>query len=352
MTENEILLGYLSMTDKVSKSSKDPSTKVGALFLNKNNTPISFGYNGMPRGLDDNNEVRNQRPEKYLWYEHAERNAIYNVAREILEGHMMFSTHYFNMESARAVVSSGIKKVVILDDSGIKILTDEETKMRERVKQLLSETGVELMLIDKSVIEAGFSPYDINEFKDQSINNVDKEKVLLDKLNEFNKKEKYLGYLEIVQDYANTFSPDLTEKSGCMILNEKTLAPIENGFGVNAPPSTFKEITEEMHQNKSSWFIEAEKNAILNAVKVKFEGTTAVASWCPCTHCQLAMAALDLEKVVTRKIDFTNEADLRWKESFEISQRICELSGTELVLLDLPKPTPYIVDKKKKNKLK
>ena len=104
---------FLNKALKVAQSSKDQSTKVGAFFMSEDGfSPLGFGYNGMPRGLDDNNLERNERPEKYFWYEHAERNAIYNAARKIMQNAVMFCSHFPNMESARAIVSSGIKLVV------------------------------------------------------------------------------------------------------------------------------------------------------------------------------------------------------------------------------------------------
>jgi dCMP deaminase len=41
----------------------------------------SVGYNGFVRGVDDDIASRHERPAKYSWIEHAERNAIYNAAR-------------------------------------------------------------------------------------------------------------------------------------------------------------------------------------------------------------------------------------------------------------------------------
>lgn len=350
MEELEKLTKYLLLSDKIAEFSKDPSTKVGAIFLNKDESaPRSFGYNGMPRGLDDNNEERNQRPEKYLWYEHAERNGIYNIAREVLEGHIMFCTKFPNMEGARGITSSGIKKVIVEIPSEINL--DEETKkMNERVETLFKETGVELIKINRLHIEAGYSPYEVHSelHKEKQLSQED----VLKKIQEFSTHEKYLRYLDITKEYAQSFSPDRKEKNASMILNEKTLAPIENGFGVNAPPSNIL-ISEEMHgEDKEFWFQEAEKNAIFNAVKHKFEGTTAIACWCPCIRCSLAMVSVGLNKVVTRLPDFTKEADLRWKESFERSEYLYKKAGVEFVTLNIPKPEAELEVKNVKTKKK
>ena len=60
----------------VASKSKDPKTKIGAILV-KDRRIISTGYNGIPMEVDDSINDRHQRPEKYKWYEHGERNAIY-----------------------------------------------------------------------------------------------------------------------------------------------------------------------------------------------------------------------------------------------------------------------------------
>ena len=60
----------------VASKSKDPMTKIGALIV-KDRRIVSSGYNGIPSGVNDALEARSQRPDKYKWYEHGERNAIY-----------------------------------------------------------------------------------------------------------------------------------------------------------------------------------------------------------------------------------------------------------------------------------
>jgi len=60
----------------ISEWSEDTSTKVGAVIVNDMNQIVVTGYNGLPRNITYLEE-RLQRPEKYKWTEHAERNAIY-----------------------------------------------------------------------------------------------------------------------------------------------------------------------------------------------------------------------------------------------------------------------------------
>lgn len=107
---------YFGLCIEVSKKSKDRSTRLGAFIVGDNNEPISFGFNGFPRGVDDSIEEYHQRPTKYLVTEHAERNAIYNAARHgaKLEG----TTMYLPFEPTpccrctRGVIQVGIKKII------------------------------------------------------------------------------------------------------------------------------------------------------------------------------------------------------------------------------------------------
>jgi dCMP deaminase len=69
---------FMDLAYYVSQWSKDPTTKVGAVLVGPDRHFIT-GYNNLARGLDDNTGVRDEHPQKALWYEHAERNALYNA---------------------------------------------------------------------------------------------------------------------------------------------------------------------------------------------------------------------------------------------------------------------------------
>ena len=67
---------FLDMAALIANWSKDPSTKVGAVIVDKNNRVISLGYNGLPSSVPDDPEILNNRFEKYKYIIHAETNAI------------------------------------------------------------------------------------------------------------------------------------------------------------------------------------------------------------------------------------------------------------------------------------
>jgi dCMP deaminase len=72
---------FQNLAHQVKLKSKDERTQIGAVIVGKDKEIVSTGYNSFPRGIKDNVKERQERPEKYFWFEHAERNAIYNAAR-------------------------------------------------------------------------------------------------------------------------------------------------------------------------------------------------------------------------------------------------------------------------------
>lgn len=96
--------------------SKDESTKVGCVIVGPNREIRTTGYNGMPRGVNDDVPARHARPDKYKWFEHAERNAIYNAARmgNALDGCTLYCTLPSCDNCCRAIIQSGIVRAVFI----------------------------------------------------------------------------------------------------------------------------------------------------------------------------------------------------------------------------------------------
>lgn len=162
---------FIQIAQQVSTWSKDPSTKVGCVIVDPHTQAIlSTGFNGFPRGvqerdteldvkhprevitLNDLHPVRWQRPEKYKWVEHAERNAVFNAARNGIAINGCWA--YMNFapcpctDCARALIQSGIIKIVGPDrpftgkGKGVHYDVDDITPI------LLREGGVETLTVD------------------------------------------------------------------------------------------------------------------------------------------------------------------------------------------------------------
>jgi len=107
---------FILQANLIAQKSKDPSTKVGCVIVGDDNAILSMGFNGFPRGVDEHLSERWKRPEKYFWVEHAERNAIYNAARNGIN--LNGARAYLNWEPkpctdcARAFIQVGIKEII------------------------------------------------------------------------------------------------------------------------------------------------------------------------------------------------------------------------------------------------
>ena len=108
---------FMSLCYLVAMRSKDQNTNVGAVIVGPDNEIRSTGYNSFPRNCDDNIAERQERPEKYFWFEHGERNAIFNAARigVSLNGCRIYVPGIPCMDCARAIVQSGIREVITHD---------------------------------------------------------------------------------------------------------------------------------------------------------------------------------------------------------------------------------------------
>jgi dCMP deaminase len=107
---------FMQLAELVGSWSKDRSTKVGCVIVGTDHEVRAIGFNGFPRFVDDDIDERHERPAKYAWTEHAERNAIYSAVRigVALKGCTMYLPWFPCMDCARAIVQSGISRLVAL----------------------------------------------------------------------------------------------------------------------------------------------------------------------------------------------------------------------------------------------
>jgi len=141
---------FLGIAEQVKLKSKDESTQVGAVIVGKGHEILSTGYNSFPRGLDDSRPERQERPHKYPYFEHAERNAIYNAARNgvKLKGSTIYITSGLPCEDcARGIINSGIKKVYCKRECTTKN-TEKWVKSQKYGLEMMIECGVEIKYYD------------------------------------------------------------------------------------------------------------------------------------------------------------------------------------------------------------
>ncbi len=103
-----------------AQRSKDPSTQVGACIASDENKVITMGYNGMPIGIKDEElpwckNSTNPFDNKYLYVCHAEFNAILNSNAPV-KGCKLYVTLFPCNECCKAIIQSGIKEIIYLED--------------------------------------------------------------------------------------------------------------------------------------------------------------------------------------------------------------------------------------------
>jgi dCMP deaminase len=134
---------FINIAEQVKLKSKDKRTQIGVVVVGKDNEIVSTGYNSFPRGIDDNISDRQERPEKYFWFEHAERNAIYNAARIGVStlGTTMYMTCGMSCsDCARAIINSGVSKIVLRKGKGAK--GNKWNESAKRSMKMFEEAGV------------------------------------------------------------------------------------------------------------------------------------------------------------------------------------------------------------------
>jgi dCMP deaminase len=98
----------MQLAELVATYSKDASTKVGAVIVDKDNRVVSLGFNGFPKGTND---WPTSREVKLLRTVHAELNAILFAKRD-LSGCTIYVTHAPCSHCAAAIIQTGISRVI------------------------------------------------------------------------------------------------------------------------------------------------------------------------------------------------------------------------------------------------
>lgn len=136
---------FLDMSKLVSSMSRDRSTQCGCVFV-KDKRVLTTGYNGFTVGTEDyDNEKKHKRPEKYYWFEHSERNAIYNAARKgiSLEGATAYVTGPPCIDCARGMIQCGIRNIIIPKQHNMVGRTDSQwAEQSTRCKEMYDNAGV------------------------------------------------------------------------------------------------------------------------------------------------------------------------------------------------------------------
>ncbi|MBI3632154.1 MAG: AAA family ATPase [Candidatus Vogelbacteria bacterium] len=142
---------FVSMARIIALRSKDPRTQAGAVIVNQNNVVLGLGYNGFPRGIEnddfpwcDGDDFLNA---KYAYVVHAEANAVYNSNGSV-QGSKIYCTLFPCNECTKALIQVGIKEVIFECDKH----HDENSYIASR--RLLDVAGITYRQFISDVIKA------------------------------------------------------------------------------------------------------------------------------------------------------------------------------------------------------
>ncbi len=128
-----------------ARQSPNKVRQVGALILPSDNAAPLSSCNTFPEGVADL-DWRHEGDGRFVWMEHAERNAIYAAARSgrRLEGATIVSTFFPCIDCARAIVQSGMTRLVTYEPA-----FDDPVwgASFPRSRIILEEGGVELKFV-------------------------------------------------------------------------------------------------------------------------------------------------------------------------------------------------------------
>lgn len=110
---------FMRIARTIADRSKDPSTQAGAVIATENNVVVGLGYNGFPRGVDNNTfpwDREGALPDtKYAYICHAEENAVYN-ANSKTDGCKIYTTLFPCNECAKTIIQNGITEIIFESD--------------------------------------------------------------------------------------------------------------------------------------------------------------------------------------------------------------------------------------------
>jgi dCMP deaminase len=151
---------WLKECYRYSRRSIHPSTHNASLLI-KNNKIILKGANLLPPGVKAL-KYRFSDANKHIYPNHAESDIIYKAARKGIatKGLTMVEPWLPCIPCANAVISAGIKRLVIHKQMSERTSRDWQAELKEALK-LMHEAGVEIVAYDGIIGEKAYMHHQI-----------------------------------------------------------------------------------------------------------------------------------------------------------------------------------------------
>lgn len=143
---------YMGLCDLVGSWSEDPRKQVGACVI-RDNRVVSVGFNGLPTGVIATEERLQNRDIKLMFFEHAERNALYTAGKmgHTLDGAIMYCNWFPCNDCARGIIQSGIKTLVTY-------APEVNSRWYEQMligETMMKEAGINLIYLENGLQDRG-----------------------------------------------------------------------------------------------------------------------------------------------------------------------------------------------------
>ena len=267
--------------------SKDRSTKAGAMFLQPEKYGVlAKGYNGLPRGCNDDVPERHERPLKYSYFEHAERNAVYNAVRAVLRGSVVVyvgDVDALAMDDVRAIISVGAQALYL-----------QQPLQSDMASRLLEEADVRVLLKGHP------------------------------------RCEKLQAYANNLREDCQALCKDPVSPNAAEFLHPSEYTSLTSGYS-GLPRGADDSRVELYEQPEREFWVESGvRNAIYNVARNLLEGSTLVVGPLPpCSSCARAILSVGAKRVVALK----PAEDLvdRWGAHFERTREMFARFGVKYV---------------------
>lgn len=137
---------YLTEAYKYARDkSHDPVTQVGAVMVHPTEGVVTYATNTFTHGIRPSKEML-ERPAKYAYIEHAERNALYRCALKgyCTSGLYMYCPWWCCADCARGIVQCGIVKFVG-HHLMYELATDRWKESINKGHEIMNAAGVEVV---------------------------------------------------------------------------------------------------------------------------------------------------------------------------------------------------------------
>lgn len=139
---------FIELAEAIAQWSKGPRKRIGAVIVRPDRSIASLGYNGPPRGFDDEAFLEMTRDEQHAVVIHAEDNALKQMADseryDVKDGYTLYVSPLWPCaDCARLIVSYGVSRVVAYCGH----ISPDWKASAEEAERILSEAGVSCLFI-------------------------------------------------------------------------------------------------------------------------------------------------------------------------------------------------------------